>query len=168
MKPTAQNIKPTVILVGSTRDLVRDRSVAREEKDGWVSDWGEKVLKKVRLITSSFFCFSKIGFLTVILNRQFQSSEFYEWFQFHNRFFTLDCRFVDNEMKCFRTALSASHARLRGVAPQVPIICAELLVIIVALRSSRKSEPIITVRELFSKCGISEHLHAMDKICRLV
>ena len=39
--------RPTVILVGSSRDSVRDRSIAREEKEGWVSDWGNEKLKEV-------------------------------------------------------------------------------------------------------------------------
>ena len=39
--------KPTVILVGSSRDSVHDRSIAREEKEGWVSDWGNDKLEEV-------------------------------------------------------------------------------------------------------------------------
>ena len=45
-QPSADE-KPTVILVGSSRDAVHDRSIVREEKESWVSDWGNDRLKDV-------------------------------------------------------------------------------------------------------------------------
>ena len=45
-QPSADE-KPTVILVGSSRDAVHDRTIVREEKEGWISDWGNDRLKEV-------------------------------------------------------------------------------------------------------------------------
>ena len=44
----ATPVKPAVILVGSSRDAVRDHSHAREVSDSrWVSDWGNHQLEMV-------------------------------------------------------------------------------------------------------------------------
>jgi hypothetical protein len=46
-KPQSDEAKPTVILVGSSRDAVTDPSVARKQEDGWNSAWGTDQLAKV-------------------------------------------------------------------------------------------------------------------------
>jgi hypothetical protein len=46
-KPQRDEAKPTVILVGSSRDAVTDPSVARKEGDGWTSAWGTEQLAQV-------------------------------------------------------------------------------------------------------------------------
>jgi hypothetical protein len=46
-KPQSDEAKPTVILVGSSRDAVTDPSVARKQEEGWTSAWGTEQLAKV-------------------------------------------------------------------------------------------------------------------------
>jgi GTPase SAR1 family protein len=46
-KPQSDDAKPTVILIGSSRDAVTDPSIARKQKEGWTSAWGQEQLAKV-------------------------------------------------------------------------------------------------------------------------
>jgi hypothetical protein len=91
---------------------------------------------------------------------------FGEWFHFHEHFFVLDCRAAsDKDMKSLRTALAASHERLRETAPQVPAVCAELLKALPELRATHRDEPIVKFGEML---GEQRRLLAsvMVPICR--
>ena len=46
-KPADESARPSVILLGSSRDLVNTFAIARKEGNRWRSDWGERQLAKV-------------------------------------------------------------------------------------------------------------------------
>jgi hypothetical protein len=80
---------------------------------------------------------------------------FHEWFHFHEHFFVLDCRLASSkELKVLRAALALSHERLRKTAPQVPVVCAELLKTLPKLRANHRDEPIVTVSEMLGEFAL--------------
>ena len=49
-KPADSSTRPSVILLGSSRDMVKTSAIARQENGRWRSDWGERQLAKVLLL----------------------------------------------------------------------------------------------------------------------
>ena len=151
--------KPTVILVGSSRDAVHDRTIAHEEKEGWVSDWGNDLLMEVcekmalQYLDNLENKYSGVAFFP----QKVCESDFKNWFLIHERFFVMDCRISDGrDIDVLRSDLVGAHKRLCGMAKEVPSVCANLLRFLPHLRSRHRDEPIIAVAELLRSLDIAD------------